>query len=165
MILSTELIKPNYFELNIFLHGISLESGILSDMQTYEGPTENCCGELGSLVKYYYYYYCYYGSRKVTLFTILLCIANKKIWNTCLTIVEPVIMIRFLYITGYHSSSVTCQNANSCKIEKMFRVGFGASINFLVSFEAIFVFRLWWQLKKIDWVSSKVPKGIERSSE
>ena len=23
----------------------------------YEGPTENRCGELGSLVKYYYYYY------------------------------------------------------------------------------------------------------------
>ena len=48
-------------------------------------------------------------------------------------------MIRFLYITGYHSSSVTCQNANSSKIEKMLRVGFGASINFLVSFKAIFV--------------------------
>ena len=78
---------------------------------------------------------------------------QQKIWNTCLTIVEPVVMIRFLYITGYHSSSVTCQNANSSKIEKMLRVGFGASINFLMSFEAIFVFRLWWQLKKIDWAA------------
>ena len=68
-------------------------------------------------------------------------------------------MIRFLYITGYHSSSVTCQNANSCKMEKMFRVGY-----FLVSFKAIFVLDFDGS-KKIDWVSSKVLKGIERSSE
>ena len=73
-------------------------------------------------------------------------------------------MIRFLYITGYHSSSVTCQNANSSKIEKMLRVGFGASINFLVSFKAIFVLDFDGS-KKIDWVSSKVLKGIERSRE
>ena len=26
----------------------------------YEGPTENRCGDLGSLVKYYHYYYYYY---------------------------------------------------------------------------------------------------------